>query len=186
MVDHPSEPGADLSDIDIRPIETRDLPAVSALHADSFGPGRFTRTAYRVREGTTHVSSHCRAGWRDDALVGAVTMTAVSIGDAGGHHWLLGPLAVRSGNTSKGLGQKLVLAALQSVGNSSATATVILVGDLEYYGRLGFEAVPRGTITLPGPVDPSRLLIWRGPDSTREVPSGPMQAETASVPPAPL
>jgi len=180
MVDHPSEPVADLSDIDIRPIETRDLHAVSTLHADAFGPGRFTRTAYRVREGTAHVSPHCRAGWRDGTLVGAVTMTAVTIGDTASNHWLLGPLAVRSGNTSKGLGQKLVLAALQSVGDSSATATVILVGDLEYYGRLGFEAVPRGTITLPGPVDPSRVLIWRGPDGALAVPSGSIQAETAN------
>lgn len=164
--------GAHLGDIDIRPIDARDLGAVSALHADAFGPGRFARTAYRVREGSADVSAHCRAGWRGGELIGAVTMTAVAIGATDAGHWLLGPLAVRAGSNSKGLGRKLVQTAVKSVGDASATATVVLVGDLEYYGRLGFEAVPHGEIVLPGPVDPRRLLIWRGGDGARAIPAG--------------
>ena len=35
---------------------------------------------------------------------------------------------------------------------------VVLVGDVPYYGRFGFVSVPPGQITLPGPVDPKRLL----------------------------
>jgi predicted N-acetyltransferase YhbS len=35
---------------------------------------------------------------------------------------------------------------------------VLLVGDMPYYGRFGFQPVPFGQITLPGPVDPARLL----------------------------
>ncbi len=35
---------------------------------------------------------------------------------------------------------------------------VVLVGDEPYYGRFGFRPVPPGQITLPGPVDPRRLL----------------------------
>jgi predicted N-acetyltransferase YhbS len=35
---------------------------------------------------------------------------------------------------------------------------VLLVGDMPYYGRFGFNPVPPGRITLPGPVDPARLL----------------------------
>jgi predicted N-acetyltransferase YhbS len=34
----------------------------------------------------------------------------------------------------------------------------LLVGDEEYYARLGFAPVPQGKITMPGPVDPERLL----------------------------
>ena len=34
----------------------------------------------------------------------------------------------------------------------------MLVGDEPYYARLGFRRIPRGQITLPGPVDPERLL----------------------------
>jgi predicted N-acetyltransferase YhbS len=35
---------------------------------------------------------------------------------------------------------------------------VLLVGDEPYYGRFGFHPVPPGQITMPGPVDPARLL----------------------------
>ena len=35
---------------------------------------------------------------------------------------------------------------------------MLLVGDMPYYGRFGFQPVPPGQITLPGPVDPARLL----------------------------
>jgi predicted N-acetyltransferase YhbS len=40
----------------------------------------------------------------------------------------------------------------------SGVRLVLLVGDEPYYGRLGFARVPYGQITLPGPVDPDRLL----------------------------
>jgi predicted N-acetyltransferase YhbS len=29
---------------------------------------------------------------------------------------------------------------------------------MPYYGRFGFQPVPPGQISLPGPVDPARLL----------------------------
>ena len=160
------------SDIDIRPTGPGDLEQIAELHALAFGPGRFARTAYRVREGASAFSAHCHGAWRGTALIGAVTLTAISVGgDA--RHWLLGPMAVRSAEINKGLGQRLGKAALQSIAIGEAVAaTVILVGDLTYYGRLGFEAVPRGQIQMPGPVDQARLLIWRGPDGQRDVPAG--------------
>ena len=36
---------------------------------------------------------------------------------------------------------------------------MVLVGDEPYYGKSGFKAVPKGRITMPGPVDPARLLV---------------------------
>ena len=36
---------------------------------------------------------------------------------------------------------------------------VVLVGDEPYYGRSGFKAAGKGRISMPGPVDPARLLI---------------------------
>ena len=32
------------------------------------------------------------------------------------------------------------------------------MGDMPYYGQFGFAPVGPGQITLPGPVDPARLL----------------------------
>ena len=36
----------------VREVRPEDGAAISALHARAFGPGRFARTAYRIREGT--------------------------------------------------------------------------------------------------------------------------------------
>ena len=176
MVKHKTaiQPGG--SDSIVRATRPAELSAISALHAEAFGPGRFARTAYRLREGTKNCSAHCRSSWRGDLLTGAVTLTEVTVGRAPTSHWLLGPLAVRPGDTNKGLGRRLVGEALQSVAEADEAATVLLVGDLDYYGQLGFEAVPARRITLPGPVDPSRLLIWRGPDGSRALPSGAVRA----------
>jgi predicted N-acetyltransferase YhbS len=36
---------------------------------------------------------------------------------------------------------------------------VVLVGDESYYGRVGFNIIPKGRASMPGPVDPKRLLV---------------------------
>jgi predicted N-acetyltransferase YhbS len=33
------------------------------------------------------------------------------------------------------------------------------VGDEPYYSTFGFKRVPRGRVTLPGPVDADRILV---------------------------
>ena len=35
----------------------------------------------------------------------------------------------------------------------------MLVGDEPYYGKSGFKRIPKGRATMPGPVDPARLLV---------------------------
>lgn len=80
---------------------------------------------------------------------------------------------------NQGLGRRLVERALASVAaNEPETATVNLVGDLAYYGRLGFVRVPHRQIALPGPVDRERLLVWRGPEGDRAIPCGMMRTAT--------
>ena len=41
---------------------------------------------------------------------------------------------------------------------TSATELVMLVGDPPYYSRFGFQVAAPGSLTLPGPVDPARIL----------------------------
>lgn len=139
-----------------RPATAADLPAIEALHAKVFGPGRFTRTAYRVREGTPCVSLYCRAVTHGDRLIAAVRMTPIRIGGAGGAV-LLGPLAVHPDFAGQGFGRQLIGEALAEA-KAGGVRLVLLVGDEPYYGRFGFRLVAPGQITLPGPVDPRRLL----------------------------
>lgn len=140
----------------VRAVEPGDAPAIHALHARAFGPGRFARTAYRLREGTAEASPFCRVCLIGGTLVAAVRFTPVLVGDKGGV-LLLGPLAVNPAYANLGHGRALVADALANA-KAAGIRLVLLVGDEPYYGRLGFTRVPRGQITLPGPVNPDRLL----------------------------
>jgi predicted N-acetyltransferase YhbS len=141
----------------IRPASPDDSAEIAALHERAMGPGRFARTAYRVREGAARAfSPFCRVCLIDGRLVAAVRFTEATIGGREGA-LLLGPLAVDPDFANRGYGRGLVAAALADA-RAAGIALAVLVGDEPYYARLGFRRVPHGRIVLPGPVDPDRLL----------------------------
>lgn len=146
----------------IRSARPEDRAAIAALNARAMGPGRFARTAYRVREegAAGGFSPFCRVSVvRENGcerLVAAVRFTPVAIGGKPGA-LLLGPLAVEPEFANRGHGRALAAAALADV-RAAGIGLVVLVGDEPYYARLGFVRVPPGRICLPGPVDPRRLL----------------------------
>lgn len=140
----------------IRNESKSDAAALSVLSAEAFGPGRFARSAYRVREGVAPVAALSLTGWRDGRLVGGIRFTAVSIGEES-RALLLGPLVVDPAHKGNGYGKALVGEGLDRA-RAQGFRLVVLVGDMPYYGRFGFVPVPRGQIALPGPVDPARLL----------------------------
>ena len=154
-----------------------DEPALSALSAEAFGPGRFARTAYRVREGVPPIPWLCLTGWLDGRLVGGIRFTALTIGGEG-RALLLGPLVVHPAYNGKGFGKALVVEGLERA-RAQGFALVVLVGDMPYYGRFGFVQVPRGQITLPGPVDPARLLALELVPGALADASGLVQAKVA-------
>lgn len=130
-----------------------DGPAVEALVLAAFGPGRFAKTAERLRErATMRAGFVVREGGR---LLGSVRLWPIAI--EGVPALFLGPIAVAADNRKAGLGADLVEACLAHA--SKAGLGVLLVGDEPYFGRFGFTAAP--DVHLPGPVDPRRLL-WRG------------------------
>jgi predicted N-acetyltransferase YhbS len=141
----------------VRAVGPADLAEIRDLHVRAFGPGRFARTAYRLREaGGAEISAFCRLCRIDGRLVAAVRFTPILIGGRDGA-LLLGPLAVDPAFAGQGYGRGLVAQALDAA-RSAGIRLVVLVGDEPYYARLGFKPVPRGQIALPGPVDPARLL----------------------------
>ena len=140
----------------IRPETDGDACILSELSAQAFGPGRFARSAYRVREGVSPVWGLSLCAVVDERLVGGIRFTAIRIGGGEGG-LLLGPLVVDPAVTGKGFGRALVEAGLTRA-KAEGFRLVLLVGDMPYYGRFGFAPVPPGQITLPGPVDSARLL----------------------------
>jgi len=132
-----------------------DAEAILRLNDRVFGPGRFARTAYRLRETTPPDLSLSCVAWIGSLLVGANAMTPIMIGETPAS--LLGPLIVEPVFRSLGIGEALVTRSLESAKAAGGTL-VLLVGDEPYYGRLGFQRVPPGRIEMPGPVDPARVL----------------------------
>jgi predicted N-acetyltransferase YhbS len=138
----------------LEPATDGDAEPIERLNERVFGPGRFARTAYRIRETTDPdpaLSFVARVG---TLLVGASAMTPIVIGEAAA--LLLGPLIVEPVFRSQGIGEALVTCSLEAA-KKVGWKLVILVGD-EYYARMGFQRAPKGQISLPGPVDPDRLL----------------------------
>jgi predicted N-acetyltransferase YhbS len=145
-----------MSNFAIRLETESDQVPLYELSAAAFGPGRFARSAYRVREGVKPVSSLSLAGWLNGTLVGGISFTAIRIGEED-NALLLGPLVVAPAEAGNGYGKALVGEGLRRA-QAEGFGLVVLVGDMPYYGRFGFAPVPPGQITLPGPVDPERLL----------------------------
>ncbi|MFG1296444.1 MULTISPECIES: GNAT family N-acetyltransferase [Xanthobacter] len=155
-------------------LETQhDDVAVDRLHERTFGPGRYARTAFRIREQTSHeraLSFTARVG---TMLVGSVRLTRVRIGATPA--LLLGPLSVEPPFQSVGIGARLMDVALEAA-KAAGHRLVILVGDEPYYAKFGFKRVPTGRVTLPGPVDPARLLVAELEDGAFEGVGGAVSA----------
>jgi predicted N-acetyltransferase YhbS len=151
-----------------------DLPVVEKLAERAFGPGRFARTAYRLREGVApdyDLSFVARVG---TLVVGANRMTPIRLGATPA--MLLGPLIVDPMFRSRGIGRRLVERSLEAA-RAAGCRLVLLVGDAPYYGQMGFARVPPGRLVMPGPVDPARLLVC-------ELAGGAFEGVTGQVAPA--
>lgn len=148
-----------MTDFTLAPEATDDAVAIEWLHEISFGPGRFVRAAFRLREQGPHdVALSFAARNAEGDLIGSVRMTWIKTVAQSHSGLLLGPLAVLPDYKNGGIGKALVRAALDGARAASADY-VLLVGDPPYYAPMGFERVPPGKISLPGPFDPTRLVM---------------------------
>ncbi len=114
-----------------------DADGVEALILAAFGPGRFAKTAERLREGSRPAAGFVAR--RDGRIVGSVRLWPVLIGETPGD----------------GLGAELVQACLDQA-RTLAVGGVLLVGDRAYFERFGFVGAPEAE--MPGPVDRRRVL----------------------------
>ena len=140
----------------ILPEIAADEPAIERLHERTFGPGRFARTAFRIREGRAHVLDLSFTARIGTLMVGSVRLTPICIGDTPA--LMLGPLTVEPPFRKRGVGRMLLDRSLKDA-KEKGHRLVILVGDEPYYSRVGFKVIPKGRATMPGPVDYSRLLV---------------------------
>jgi predicted N-acetyltransferase YhbS len=142
--------------VTIRPETADDAEAIERLHERTFGPGRYARSAYRIREGRAHALGLSFTARIGTLLVGSVRLTPVRIGETPA--LLLGPLTVEPPFRARGIGSALIARALDDA-KAKGHKLVLLVGDEAYYGKSGFKRIPKGIAKMPGPVDPARLLV---------------------------
>jgi len=146
---------SDLS-LTILPESPDDQAAIDRLNARTFGPGRFAKSAYRIREDVPHLLELSFTARVGTLLIGSVRLSPILIGKA--QALLLGPLTVEPPFRDRGIGQALIARALEEA-KAKGHRLVVLVGDEPYYGKSGFKSIAKGQVTMAGPVDPARLLI---------------------------
>ncbi|MBR1133697.1 GNAT family N-acetyltransferase [Bradyrhizobium iriomotense] len=168
----------DLS-LTILPEVAGDAQAIERLHERTFGPGRYVLSAYRIREHVDHVLELSFTARIGTLLVGSVRQLPICVGDTPA--LLLGPLTVEPPFRGRSVGRKLLERALKDA-KAQGHRLVLLVGDEPYYSRVGFKPVPKGRVTMPGPVDYARLLILELVEGAFEGVSGPVGPDWSKTP----
>lgn len=135
--------------------------AVEDLLDAAFGPDRFGRTAYRLREGGAAIAALSFALVEDGALIGTIQCWPVAHRGADGAETplvMVGPVAVRPDIQRGGHGRAL-MAHMLDAAEKEADGALMMIGDPEYYGRFfAFTADATGAWDLPGPFEKRRLL----------------------------
>ena len=86
----------------LRPEAQTDRLRIEALNRAAFGPGRFAKSAYRLREGVAPIRELSFVAVENGVLRGSVRFWPIKVG--GQDVLLLGPLAVEAAERGRGLG----------------------------------------------------------------------------------
>ena len=145
-----------ISDLVIAPEAPADASKAQGLVDRVFGPGRYAKAAERLREGNRFIPELSFVAREAGRIVASVRLWPVRVG--GAPALLLGPIAVDPDVRRRGLGVALSDRACEAA-TKAGHARVVLVGDLGFFERIGFEALEPGRIRMPGPADPRRVLV---------------------------
>ncbi|MCC3306465.1 GNAT family N-acetyltransferase [Sneathiella sp. HT1-7] len=122
-----------------------------------FGPDRFKKTAYKVRENTTPLPELSFVTVEGDKLLATIRYWPIMIGNSTSA-LLLGPIAVEPDLQGKGIGVGLMRETIK-VAIELGHHLIVLVGDPEYYSQFGFQNAAVLGFEMPGPVEERRLLV---------------------------
>ena len=135
----------------------RDAEAIEEMTAAAFGPDRFHKTVYRLREDVQPLKDLCFVCLdQKGRLVASIRNWPVLINDK----WpavMLGPLAIAPELRGLGYGKALMWHAMAQA-RMQGHSRIILVGDPEYYNQFGFRRDLALHLQLPGWVEERRFL----------------------------
>jgi predicted N-acetyltransferase YhbS len=157
----------------VAPERVWDAPIVEGLIDRAFGPGRFAKTAERLREGRIPDLDLSFVAWSEGRAVGCVRQWRILVGDV--QAVLLGPIAVEADRRGEGLAAGLIARACDAA-RDAGHAAILLVGAETLFGPFGFSTIAARRVVMPGPVDQRRVLaLTFGSDPAFEL-SGPVRA----------
>ncbi len=126
----------------------------------AFGPGRYVKTAERLREDSAPIPDLSYVATKGEQLLGSVRLWPVFVYDFEPNHYeplaFLGPIVVEPAHRGLGIGKALIRTAVDAAFAKGLRA-VLLVGSQSYFTPFGFHKAEG--VTMPGPVDPNRVLI---------------------------
>ncbi|MCL1052003.1 N-acetyltransferase [Shewanella abyssi] len=93
-------------------------------------------------------------------IVGHVALSPVTISDGSGDWYGLGPISVIPTEQGKGIGSKLMHAALRELKNINANGCVLL-GDPKFYCQFGFEPID-GLVLADVPAEYFQAVLLQG------------------------
>lgn len=103
----------------------------------------------------------------DQAIIGHIAFSRVTISDGTSDWYGLGPVSVMPMRQHSGIGGQLIDRGLAELISRRAKG-VVLLGDPNYYSRFGFKVDPR--LTYPGhPAEYFQSLVLDGPMPSGEV-----------------
>ncbi|MEM9433819.1 MAG: N-acetyltransferase [Pseudomonadota bacterium] len=127
---------------------------VEALFDLCFAPGREALSSYRLRDGVPPLAALCHVARDPEGILGgAIRSWPVRVGIH--EAVLLGPIAVHPTRQGEGLGGILVRHCLNEAARLG-WARALLVGDVPYYSRFGFQRLR--DVEMPAPTNPDRVL----------------------------
>lgn len=129
-----------------------DAVAIERVTLAAFGPGRFAKTAERLRERARLATGFVAR--EDDRVIGSVRLWSITVD--GVPAVFLGPIAVESSSRRAGTGAALIQACIDHARTLADMGGILLVGDPPYFSRFGFQPAPE--VRLPGPTDPRRIM----------------------------
>lgn len=100
----------------------------------------------------------------DQAIIGHVAFSPISIGETGGQWYQLGPISVIPSGQKSGIGSQLIEHGLAELKDSGA-AGVALVGNPDYYERFGFTR--EHAVSLSEGMDPYLQITAFGSEAPR-------------------
>jgi predicted N-acetyltransferase YhbS len=140
---------------EIRLERSDDATEIDNLHSVTFGPGRYTKSAYRYREKREHLIDISFVLVDQNQIIGSVRYWEILVNNAPA--LLLGPIVIHPDYRGCGYGVKLIDYSVNKC-NGANHNIIILIGDLSYYSKIGFKRMLGKKIVFEGPVNNDRVL----------------------------